>query len=425
MHNKLLISIPAIALGAIILTAVAQQTAQDAPTGFTTPMLVSNPGSQSVGNGLPEPLGDSLAQDQAVFEKVHDASTGLGPLFNGTSCVTCHQNPVTGGGGQITELRVGHLDDNGNFVNPTISINDGMSTVSGRSLVNDRALCAEAEEHVPDAENIRTLRATLNTLGDGFVEAIDDNTLIGIAQNQPTQSNGLIQGEVIQVPVLEAPGQTRVGRFGWKDQHSSLLSFIADAYLNEMGVTSRLKPVDSTSVCKTAQDPENTPDDIGLADIDHFAQFIRSTQAPPRDSVLAATPDAQAGQKSFESVGCNTCHVESITTAPEGTPINGGTLTVNAALANKVIHPFGDFLLHDIGTGDGIVQAGPQDTAHKLRTAPLWGLRTRSRYMHDLTSLTLEHAIARHKGEARHVAHQFEALTSTQKQQVLAFLKSL
>jgi CxxC motif-containing protein (DUF1111 family) len=239
------------------------------------------------------------------------------------------------------------------------------------------------------------------------------------------QSNGLIQGEVIQVPVLEAPGQTRVGRFGWKDQHSSLLSFIADAYLNEMGVTSRLKPVDSTSVCKTTSDPEDTPDAIGLADIDHFAQFIRSTQAPPRDALLAATPDAQAGQKLFEAVGCNICHVESITTAPEGTPINGGTLTVNAVLANKVIHPFGDFLLHDIGTGDGIVQAGAQDTAHKLRTAPLWGLRTKSRYMHDLTSLTLENAITRHEGEARHVVRQFDALTSAQKQQVIAFLKSL
>jgi CxxC motif-containing protein (DUF1111 family) len=425
MRKKLLTPIPFMGLGAIILTAVAQQPAQDAPTGFTTPMLVSNPGSQSLGNGLPEPAGDSLALDQAVFEKVHDAGTNLGPLFNGTSCVACHLNPVTGGAGQITELRIGHLDDNGNFVNPTITINDGMSTVGGRSLLNDRALCAQAEEHVPDAESIRALRATLNTLGDGFVEAIDDSTLIGIAQGQPAQSNSLIQGEAIQVPVLETPGQTRVGRFGWKDQHSSLLSFVADAYLNEMGITSRLKPVDSTQVCKITQDPEDQPDAIGLADIDHFAQFIRSTQAPPRDTILAATPDAQAGQKLFEAVGCNICHVESITTAPEGTPINGGALTVNAALANKVIHPFGDFLLHDLGTGDGIVQAGPQDTARKLRTAPLWGLRTKSRYMHDLTSLTLENAIARHKGEARQVTHHFSALTSTQKQQLIAFLKSL
>src|SRR5690349_19960225 len=138
MRNKLLGSMFLIALGVVVMTAVAQQPAQEAPRGFSTPMAVSNPGSQSVGNGLPEPPGDSLALDQAAFEKVHDTSTNLGPLFNGTSCVTCHQNPVTGGAGQITELRVGHLDDNGNFVNPTITINDGRSTVVGRSLVNDR-----------------------------------------------------------------------------------------------------------------------------------------------------------------------------------------------------------------------------------------------------------------------------------------------
>jgi hypothetical protein len=72
--------------------------------------------------------------------------------------------------------------------------------------------------------------AALNTLGDGFVEAIDDTTLETIAQNQPSASDGRIHGEAVQVPIFEAPGQTRVGRFGWKDQHGSLLSFIADAY---------------------------------------------------------------------------------------------------------------------------------------------------------------------------------------------------
>jgi hypothetical protein len=88
------------------------------------------------------------------------------------------------------------------------------------------------------------------------------------------------------VPVLEAPGQTHIGRFGWKDQHSSLLSFIGDAYLNEMGVTNRLRAKDVTTVGKITSDPEDVPDNLGLADIDHFAQFIRGTKAPPRDSNL-------------------------------------------------------------------------------------------------------------------------------------------
>jgi CxxC motif-containing protein (DUF1111 family) len=117
--------------------------------------------------------------------------------------------------------------------------------------------------------------------------------------------------------------------------------------------------------------------------------------------------------------------VESIVTAPPGTMINGGMFAVPEALGNKIIHPFGDYLLHDIETGDGIVQAGPMDTADKLRTAPLWGLRMRSRYMHDLKSLTVENAIHRHGGEARQVAHRFDELTPKEKQALIAFLNSL
>ena len=409
----------------IKLASQAQSSGTEAPAGFDTPTLAQDPGSQSLSNGIAEPAGDSFALDQQLFERREDPSLGLGPVYNAVSCSECHQNPVSGGPSQITELRVGHRDANGNFVNPTITINGGANTISGRSLVNDRSTCPQAQEHVPSTENVRTLRAVLNTLGDGFVEAIDDNTLLEIASNQPSLSNGMIHGEVIQVPILESPGQTRAGRFGWKDQHGSLLSFIADAYLNEMGVTSRLKPTDSTTVCKVKSDPEDTPDAIGMAAIDHFAQFVRGTKVPPRDSALIATPDSQAGQKLFEHIGCNTCHVETITTAPAGTVLNGGSFTVPDALGNKIIHPFGDFLLHVLGTGDGIVQAGPQDTADKMRTAPLWGLRMKSRFMHDLASLTLEDAIERHKGEAQHVTHSFRNLTETQKQQLFAFLNSL
>src|SRR6267154_1670432 len=225
------------------------------------------------------------------------------------------QNPVTGGPSQITEVRVGHKDANGTFANPSILINDGASTISGRSLVNNRATCPQAQEHVPDSENIRALRAVLNTLGDGFVEAVDDQTLLNIATSQANASGGVIQGEAIQVPVLEAPGQTRIGRFGWKDQHSSLLSFIGDAYLNEMGVTNRLRPKDVTTVGKITPDPEDTPDNLGLADIDHFAQFVRGTKVPPRDAVLSATAAAQEGQTLFERIGCSTCHVSTVVTA--------------------------------------------------------------------------------------------------------------
>lgn len=426
MTRKTSVLVSIIGLGCLITAGlVAQQSATEAPAGFRTPTVTQNPGSQSTSNGIPEPAGDTFAADQAQFEKVHDPSTGLGPLFNAASCAQCHQNGVTGTASQFTEVRVGHLDASGNFVNPTVLINGGATSITGRSIVNDRAICDTAQEHVPETETIQARRAVLSTLGDGFVEAVPDETFQAIAVNQANQTGGRIHGEAIVIPILEAAGKTAIGKFGWKDQQPTVLSFAADAYLNEMGVTNRLRPKDVTSVCKVTTDPEDTPDSLGLADIDHFAQFIRGTMVPPRDTALAQTQDAQIGGQLFQDIGCAICHVSTMVTAPGGTVINGGTYTISEALGNKIIHPYGDFLLHDIGTGDGIVQAGPSNTANKLRTVPLWGLHIKSRFMHDLASLTVEDAIDRHKHEAGRVRHAFKQLPEDAQQQLITFLKSL
>lgn len=405
----------------VVLATVTQllsQQGNEALTGFDTPTLSTNPGSQSKGNGLVDDV--TFGNTQAVFEEEDGVDKGLGPIYNARSCAECHQNPVTGGGSQVAEFRLGHRDRNGNFVNPNITINRGQTVVPNRSLLNDRAICAEAQERAPGTENIRTFRMSLNILGDGFVEAIDDNTLKAIAAAQPGKSGGRIKGEFIMVPVAEAAGITRVGRFGWKDQQASLLSFSGDAYVNEQGITSRLNLTDSTQLCKTTTDPEDVDNDI-----DQFATFMRATKAPPVDAALLATPDAQAGQQIFAKIGCATCHVASITTVPTGTKLNGGTFTVPDALGSKVFHPFSDFLLHNIGTGDGIVQNGPQDTANKMRTAPLWGMRTRDRLMHDGLSTSRTDAIERHNGEGTDARRRFEFLSDQQKNQLITFLNSL
>jgi CxxC motif-containing protein (DUF1111 family) len=355
------------------------------------------------------------------FNEAETIASGLGPLYNAESCGACHGNPVAGGISQVTELRAGHLTPGGEFV-----------PAPGGSLINDRAIDSAIAEYVPPGETIRTLRTSLNTLGDGFVEAIDDATLRALAINQAEVTSGQIAGVIIEVPVLEAPGATRVGRFGWKNQHASLLSFAADAYLNEMGITNRLVTEENTSMGNsvaaydTVADPEdsqNKPE--GMQDIDSFAMFMRATKAPPRDFARAATPDAVAGSAVFDRIGCGICHVRTLTTAPSGTPINGGTLIVPDALGDKIIHPFGDFLLHDVGTGDGIVQNGGPATARLLRTAPLWGLRTRARMMHDGASLTFADAIQRHGGEAAAVSRRFRSLSAVEKSQLFAFLSSL
>jgi CxxC motif-containing protein (DUF1111 family) len=347
---------------------------------------------------------------RAHFQEVETPADGLGPLFNSTSCADCHTAPVIGGGSQIAELRAGYYDGSQFHDHP------------GGSLINDRALDPSIQENVYETDNVRTFRGSLSILGDGFVEAIADETLIAISNNQPAA----MRGQVIQVPVSEANGALRVGRFGWKNQHASLQSFAADAYLNEMGITSPLQPTENTSNGQSvaAFDTVPDPEDDGSGVL-AFAQFMRSLKVPPRDLQLAVTVDAIAGSFLFSQVGCDTCHVRQIVTAPVGTSINGGTFVVPPALGGKLIRPFGDFLLHDIGVGDGIVQNGGPSTMNKIRTAPLWGLRTRTRLMHDGASVSPGDAIMRHKGEASPVLRNFLGLPPNQKKQLLTFLDSL
>lgn len=381
----------------------AAPNATEAPTGF-----------ELVTNG---------AVDQAAFNEgmqefngQEDISDGLGPLYNARSCGECHANPIVGGGSQITELRAGHYD--------TASTN--FLDHPGGSLINDRAIDALISERILPGNEVRTLRLSTSVLGLGFVEAIDDATLPDIARNQPMLTAGRINGVAIRVPISESRNSTRVGRFGWKCQHGSLVSFAADAYLNEMGITSPLQPTENNSNgasvadYDTVADPEDDGDDIEL-----FAQFMRATKAPPRDTALAITGNALTGAQLFQQIGCSVCHVPSIVTTHAGTTINGGQFHIPDALGDKIIHPYSDFLLHDVGTGDGIVQNGGQSTRNKVRTVPLWGLRNRTRLMHDGVTTTFSDAILRHAGEATFVIDNYKALSSSQKNQILVFLRSL
>jgi CxxC motif-containing protein (DUF1111 family) len=244
---------------------------------------------------------------------------------------------------------------------------------------------------VPDNATIRTLRLSISVLGDGFVESVADQTLVDIARRQCSTTRGRICGQVIQVPIVESTsGETRAGRFGWKNQHASLVSFSADAYLNEMGITSQLQPDEVAKTCNTKTEI-NSPTEPGLIDdVNRFARFMRATKAPPRDVKLAATQTARRGEQLFEQVGCAICHVPTLQTVPTGTKLTSA-FAVPPALGDKVFHPFSDFLLHDVGTGDGIVMIPEEhhgrrarqrnfrnfsdreveSTQFKIRTAPL------------------------------------------------------
>jgi CxxC motif-containing protein (DUF1111 family) len=441
-------------------------------------------------NGFSDP--ERRQADQKFFGEVERiAPDGLGPLYNAQSCRECHQTPVSGAASQITELRVGHVEAHGLFQNPEIPINHGSEVIKDRTLINDRAICPEIQEHVPDTETVRTNRLVTSTLGDGYVEAISDETLLRIRKQQCKGSHGRICGQAVRVPVPESEGPDRIGRFGWKDQHASLLAFAADAYLNEMGVTSSLQKAEVTTTCNPAvattlpnndpskiTEPNSLPDpkDNNLEDIEHFASFMRSLKAPARDQSIATGSDVKRGAELFDKIGCGSCHVKTIVTG-KSPASSGGAGLHPEALENRTIHPFSDFLLHDIGTGDGIAVAlvehfgrellekrfrqeggaeakEPKEkiedecsesyqtavaegekhpkllrdtlcARNKIRTAPLWGLRLRSRLMHDGNSVTLDDAIRRHRGEAAHVSEHFLKLKLADQKAVLAFLQSL
>ena len=296
--------------------ATTTTTTPDAPTGFT-----------GVTNGVLTQAEFDAALD--VFAEQEFIADGLGPVYNAQSCGECHQNPVTGGTSQITEVRAGHVNGFGRFIDHP-----------GGSLIHSRAIDATAQEHVLRGNEVRAFRTSLNTLGDGFVEAIDDATLLAIAARQPQITGGVIAGQAIRVPIGEAPGAFRVGRFGWKDQHASLKSFAADAYLNEMGITSPLQPVENTTNGRSIAPYDNVaePEDDG-EDVDIFANFMRSTMPPSRDPELSVTAEAQRGEQVFRAIGCNVCHVASITTAPSGTMLNGGTFVVFSTGCSGLVIP--------------------------------------------------------------------------------------
>lgn len=404
--------------------------AAEAPTGYDnlTNGFIPQDGSPCLAATF---IAATFTCAKLVFEGRVQIANGLGSVYDAQSCAECHQNPVTGGISQITTLKAGHFDRvTGTFI-----------AHPGDSDIQARATDPLIQERVLPGNEVRTFRTSLNLLGDGFVEAIDDATLLDIQASQPLR----MRGDAIMVTVNET-GATRVGRFGWKDQGASLITFVASAYRSTMGVTSPLAPTELTSNGNPVAGfpgfnngvPEDSGGVLGLPNctahdpagtgcgkfVEAFTQFIRATKAPPRGPCDA---DCVAGDALFDAIGCNVCHVRTITTAPPGTPINvGGMPTVPAALGNQTIHPFSDFLLHDVGTGDGIVQdPAPQSTRNKLRTPPLWGVRTRNRLMHDGKSLTFEDAIRRHKRQAASARRGFLGLDAAEQSQLIKFLESL
>jgi CxxC motif-containing protein (DUF1111 family) len=293
-------------------------------------------------------------------------------------------------------------------------------------LLQANSIVLGCEEFVPPVANITAQRLTTSVLGAGLVEAIPDAQILALQVPHASGVSGLAR---MAMPAEGGPA--RVGRFGWKAQVATVLTFSGDAAKNEMGLTNRLFPTEEApngnqallALCDNIADPEDGPNAQGLDFIDRITDFQRYL-APP-----AQTPrSGLTGEAIFISVGCAECHTPSFTTSNDP--------GLEPALRNKTIKPYSDFLLHDMGAASDFIEDGVAGM-QLMKTAPLWGVRRRDPLWHDgrVGGGTLATRILSSGGiidlhgaflsSAASSAANFNALSSSDKNLVVSFLDSL
>lgn len=343
------------------------------------------------------------------FLEVETTDEGLGPAFNGTSCAVCHNVPAVGGISTISEVRAGRRGADGEFV---------ALSPSGESLFHLFSVPNHAcQPMIPQEATIIARRVPIPVFGTGLVEAIPDGTILALEDPLDRNRDG-ISGRAALVSD-RASGERRVGRFGWKAQHATLLAFGADAYRNEMGITNDLfpeemalgVPADRMRICDPIPEPEDIRDPrTRRRGIDNFASFMKFLAPVGRGPV---DDTVRSGQLVFSAVGCAGCHTPVLSTGSNANPL----------FHQRPVPLFSDLLLHDIATGDGIQQDAAM--ANEIRTPALWGLRFRRPLLHDGSAATIEDAIQRHAGEADLARRGFERLSDEARAALIAFLKSL
>jgi CxxC motif-containing protein (DUF1111 family) len=358
--------------------------------------------------GLTSDLRARFAAGKTAFQEVETVADGIGPVFNNVSCVACHSSPATGGGSTLIETRFGRMV-NGQF-DPMTDFGGSLIQTQGIGLYNGVNFVGET---VPQQATIVAGRRTTPLFGLGLVNAVPDSTFEQLASLEQ-QLTPATAGRV-NVVTDQATGEQIAGRFGWKCQQGSLFSFSGDAYLNEMGVTTPLDPNENCPqgdcALLQANPAPNNPNDLDNDDIQAFTDFMSLLAPPPQVALSGA---AKSGAKTFVSIGCVNCHFPVLQTGPNSV----------AALNRVTFFPYSDFLLHDMGSlGDGIAQAGAGQT--EMRTAPLWGVRVLTSFLHDGRANSLSQAILAHDGQGKAARDQFAGLRSSDQSNLIAFLNSL
>jgi mono/diheme cytochrome c family protein len=369
-----------------------------------------DPGARVAGEPCaPQPFDDLTDEARAgfaagliAFTRVETPASGLGPVFNGESCVECHAQPTVGGTSERSVSLIGGRAD---------ARYDPMESHGG-PLLQVRGIvtpdCSTPGEGIP-LDVVPRRRRSPALYGAGLIEAIPEEAIVVRADPEDRDGDG-ISGRPNRP-------EGRLGRFGWKAQVADLEGFAARALFDELGITSPRHPKDapplaSSESCDAVADPED-----GGAHVAALADFLRFLAPLPADRKVAAEPEAdvERGADLFASTGCAGCHVPALRTGSSSIP----------SLDGREVRLYSDLLLHAMGPrlADGIEQGDAR--GDEFRTAPLWGLGERRSFLHDGRAPTLQAAIAQHEGEAAASRDGYLALERHDRQSLLAFLRGL
>ena len=349
----------------------------------------------------------AFAFGKEKFMAAQTPATGLGPVFNGRSCVACHSSPAPGGSGASLDNRVTRFarQVQGQPFDPLLHL--GGPNLQKFSVGDELPGCSLPPEVVPAEANLTGLRQPPQLFGLGLIQGIPDTEILTRAD--PTDENG--DGIAGRANISNGV----IGRFGWKAAVPSILDFSGLAMVNELGITSYLFPNEMSPQgkpipfgCDIAGDPE----DADAARLSGHLLFITNLGPPPRGPITDAV---LRGETMFTQTGCALCHTPSMKTGPNAIE----------ALNEKEVPLYSDLLTHYMGGAldDHIVEGAAG--GGRWRTAPLWGLRARSFFLHDARATDLVTAIQLHGGEASQVRNRFFNLPAIQRADLIAFLRSL
>ncbi len=349
-----------------------------------------------------------LRGDIAFNDDVFTSATGLGPIFVATSCGSCHAGD--GKGHPFTMLtRFGQTDETGNkFLQ------------QGGPQLQHRAIPGFEPEQIPAGATSSKFMPPANT-GLGFLDAVTDAAILALADENDSDGDGIsgrpnwlsIPGYAVPRPASIEKNHKYIGRFGKKGAAYDLLQQSANAYNQDMGITSVFEPYDTYSGHEI--DPE-----VSTQTVQEVVFYLKTLKEPIQRN--QNDHDVINGKQVFTNIGCAKCHTPQLVS---------GVSSIES-LSNKTFFPYTDLLLHDMGPGldDGYTE-GSAHTA-EWKTPPLWGLGLSvnsqgGQYflLHDGRARSIEEAILLHGGEGNQSRERFQQLNAEQKGQLIKFLESL